>query len=209
MEDSVERSAREDLAMIRRLMEQSRRTVEQAAPHFVIWGVLITVALLATFANAMGAFRVDELWIWVGAVGTGWVASLALGARAARHGSVKGPGGRIMAAIWIGVGVALTLMGFVGAPTRAFGEAGGLFGAMAAAIGAACWASAAVQESRAFRLAAAGWWIGAAAMFVWPGLISLLIMAGLMVLLHLAPGLWILVRSRAAGAAGAGEANAA
>lgn len=97
MDERVERSAREDLAMNRRLMEQSRRSVEQVAPHFVVWGLLMTAALLVTFANTMGALHVDELWIWVGAVGAGWVASLAIGAGAARRGPGKGPGARIMA----------------------------------------------------------------------------------------------------------------
>lgn len=203
MTDEERRSAREDLAMIRRLMEQSRGTVDAAAPHFMLWGVLVTGALLASYANAVGALAVDETWLWVGTIGVGWVASIVIGARRSREAAVRGPGGRIMAAIWIGAGIALTLLGFVGAPTQAFPEAGALFGAMASVLGAACFASAAVQGSSGFRFLAAGWWAGAVAMFVWPGLVALLIMAALMVLLHLLPGLWIAARrdggSRAAG----------
>lgn len=204
MTEAEQRGAREDLAMIRRLMEQSRGTTDAAAPHFVLWGVLITGALVASYANAVGAIAVDEMWLWVGAVGVGWILSLIIAARTSRERAVRGPGGRIMASIWIGAGIALTLLGFVGAPTRAFVEAGATFGAMAAVLGAACFASAAVQGSGGFRLLAAGWWAGAAAMFVWPGLVSVLVMAGLMVLLHLVPGLWIAL-GRGGGSSAAGE----
>ena len=194
-------SAEEDLALIRRLMEQSRGTVEAAGPHFVIWGVLITLALVGSYANAVGAVELDELWLWTGTVGIGWLASLFVGTRTARRSAVRGVGGRIMAAIWIGTGIALTLLGFVGAPVQAFTEAGALLGAMSACIGAACFASAAVQSSSGFRVLAAGWWLGAAAMFVWEGLVAVLLMAGLMVALHLVPGVWLILRSRQEGEA--------
>lgn len=196
MDEHAERSAREDLATIRRLMEQSRGTVEAAGPHFVTWGVLITAALLISYANAIGSVAIDELWLWIGVVGLGWLLSIVIGARSSRDRTVRGPGGRIMASIWIGAGIALTLIGFVAAPTQAYTEAGALLGTVAAVLGAACFASGAVQDSRGFRLLASGWWVGAVAMFVWPGLGALLVMAVLMLALQLVPGVWLILRSR-------------
>lgn len=205
MHEEEQRSASEDLAMIRRLMEQSRGTMDAGAPHFMVWGVLITAALVGSYANAVGAIAVDELWLWVGAVGAGWLSSLVIGARSSRRRAVRGPGGRIMASIWIGAGIALTVLGFVAAPVQAFTEAGALLGAMATVLGAACFASGALQGTSGFRLLAAGWWVGAVAMFVWSGLVSLLVMAGLMVGLHLVPGIWMALRG-GSGSAATGEA---
>ena len=187
----MERSARDDLAMIRTLMEESRQTLDAGGPHFVVWGLLITAGLVGTYANAVGALELNALWLWGGAVGTGWVASAIVGMRTARRADVSSTGGRLLASIWIGAGIALTLLGFVGMPTRALDAPGGLLGAMAVVMGAACFASATVQRSGGLRAAAVGWWLGAVAMFVWSGLVSLLVMAGLMVLLHLAPGIWL------------------
>lgn len=190
----MERSARDDLAMIRKLMEESRQTLDAGGPHFVVWGLLITAGLLGTYASAVGAVELNGLWLWGGTVGAGWVLSMIIGTRTARRADVTSVGGRLTASIWIGAGVAMTLLGFVGMPTRALGSAGGSLGAMAAVMGAACFASATVQRSGGLRAAAVIWWLGAVAMFVWSGLLSLLVMAGLMVVLHLVPGIWLTMK---------------
>lgn len=195
-----DRSAERDLAMIRRLMEQGRATVEAGAPHYVVWGALVTAALVAEWARTEGLVFLGSLWVWGALVGTGWVASVIAGARAARRSPVRTAGGRALAGIWVGAGVALTLAGFVGVGTGALpGHA--MLGVTAAVLGGAVFATSFVHDSGLLRAGAVTWWAGAAVLFAWDDAGAILLLAGLNAALLLAPGLWLLVGDGGAGSA--------
>lgn len=192
----------EDLAMIRRLMVQSQGVIHGGAGHYLLWGVLITSGLLATWASVRGLVGIGVGWIWPVTIGAGWLASIALGYRQDRAAPVTTVAGRVMSGIWIGAGVTMTLLGFVGMASGAF-EPSGMMAALSAVMGTAYFATGALHESRWPRLVAAGWWAGAVALFLWPGVHALLVMAGLMVAFHLVPGIAVYRAGR--GAAGEGR----
>lgn len=73
-----------------------------------------------------------------------------------------------------------------------------LGGVMATVLGAACFASAFLYRSRWVGALAVGWWLGGAAMFVWPGRHTLLVMAGMLIALQIVPGMLLYSRARAA-----------
>lgn len=195
-----ERSAQEDLEMIRRLMEQGRATVEAGAPHYVVWGTFVTAALLAEWGRATGLVEVDALWVWAGLVGAGWVTSVVVGARSAREAPVRTAGGRALVGIWVGTGVTLTLAGFVGVGTGALAGRG-MLGLTAAALGGAVFATSFVHDSGLIRAAAVAWWAGAGVLFAWSHPGAILLLAGLTVALLLLPGAWLLARRDATGTA--------
>lgn len=184
------RSPAEDLAMIRQLMEQSQRIVQGAAGHYIAWGLLVTVGLLVTYGYVVGALSLSPMWIWGGTVAAGWAFSFWYGKRSDARRPVGSPAGRIMAGLWIGCGVAMTILGFVGPVTGAL-DPSAMLAALACVMGTGYFASGALQERSWPRAVAAGWWAGAIALFVWPGVHALLVMAGLMVAFHLVPGLVI------------------
>lgn len=190
MEEPKARDPAEDLAMIRRLMQQSRGMVQDAAVHYLLWGGLVTAGLLLTWASATGLIGLGLWWIWPVAIGAGWVGSTWIGYRQDRAARVSTPAGRVMSGIWLGAGVTMTLIGFVGMGTGALGSSA-MMAALASIMGAAYFATGALHESRWPRLVAAGWWAGAVALFLWPGVHALLVMAGLMAAFHLVPGLVI------------------
>jgi hypothetical protein len=204
-----DRSAQEDLEMIRRLMQQGRATVRAGAPHYVVWGLLVTAALVTEWARARGLVDVDSLWVWAGLMGAGWAASLIVGARSARNAPVRTAGGRTLMGIWVGTGVTLTLAGFVGVGTGAL-AGGGMLGLTAAALGGAVFATSFVHDSGLIRAAAVVWWAGAGVLFAWSDPAAILLLAGLTAGLLLAPGIWLLARpdgSTAAAAARGGGAG--
>jgi len=186
--------AREDMEMIRRMMEESRRVVTTGRHHYVAWGTLITAALLLTWTAATGRTSLPVGWVWAGAVALGWAFSAWAVVRWDRRAPVSNLAGRTMGGLWIGTGVCLTLVGFLG---PASGQMGGsaLLGTIAAVLGATTLATAAIQGSTRTGAIAAGWWVGSAVLFLWPGRHALLVAAALMVVLHLLPGL-LLFRGR-------------
>lgn len=168
-------------------------------------GELFTAALVANWAQETGHLVLHPAWIWGVVVGTGWIASAVVGLRTGRRGSVRTLGGRILAGIWVGTGVTLTMAGLLGTAAGALaGQA--MLGLTAAAVGGALFASSFVLRPYPFRLLALLWWAGAVALFLWHEPAANLLLAGMMALLLLAPGIWLVLDGRDAGAREAGSA---
>lgn len=192
-----QREAERNLREIRRMMEEGRQVVASGGHHYVAWGFLITMALVLTWGMATRGWDLSPAWIWGGAVGGGWAFSIWAGYRWDRRAPVSNLAGRVLAGIWIGSGIAMTLVGFLGGAPEAM-EVNVLLATESAILGAAYLATAAVQGSRWMMGLAAGWWVGSVYMYLNSGLSVLLVMAALMVALYLVPGLWMMMTRPAA-----------
>ncbi|HEU4883317.1 MAG TPA: hypothetical protein VFT45_13745 [Longimicrobium sp.] len=192
--------AREDLAAIRRLMEDGQRVVNTAGPHFVAWGLLTSAALAATYVLA-GRGETGRITLaWGVAVGLGWLASLALTVVEGRREQVRSATGRILGGVWAGTGVTMMLLGFA-APAGGGVDTAVITGVLAAVMGGGFFATGLLVGRRWMQAAAVAWWAGALAMLLWPGPHGLLVTAGLVLILQTLPGLWLMLRSRRAAVA--------
>jgi hypothetical protein len=61
---SLEDSVREDIAFIRRAVEQGRGYAAGRSLDMLVWGVAVAIGYLATYATAIRWWRVDPNWIW-------------------------------------------------------------------------------------------------------------------------------------------------
>lgn len=182
------------------MMEEGRRVVAGGGHHYVAWGLLITSALLLTWGVATREWSLSTGWIWGGAVGAGWIFSIWAGYRWDRRAQVSNLAGRVLAGIWVGTGITMTLVGFMGGSGTMDGSI--LLATHSAIIGSAYLSTAAVQGSRRMGALATGWWVGAGYMFLDPGAHTLLVMAGLMVAFFLIPGLWMVIGGQRPGVEG-------
>lgn len=193
--------AREDLAAIRRLMEDGQRVVNTAGPHFVAWGLLTSAALAATYVLAgRGETRLIT-GAWAVAVGLGWLASLALTVAEGRRERVRSATGRILGGVWTGTGVTMMLLGFA-APAGGGVATAAITGVLAAVLGGGFFATGLLVGRRWMQAAAIVWWAGAVLMLLWPGPYGLLLTAGLVLVLQTLPGCWLMLRARRAVAVG-------
>ena len=189
--------AREDLAAIRRLMEDGQRVVNTAGPHFVAWGVLTSAALAATYVlSARGDTRTIT-WAWAVAVALGWLASLALIVAEGRRERVRSATSRMLGGTWTGTGVTMMLLGFA-APAGGGVHVAAITGVLAAVMGCGFFVTGLLVGSRWMQGAALLWWVGALLMLLWPGRHGLLVTAALVLLLQTLPGLWLMLRARRA-----------
>lgn len=188
-------NAYEDLAMVRQLMEETRELVCEHGKHFIVWGVLIVIALLATYARLVDLAALPVGWIWAAAGILGWIFSFWAGRRDIARAPVRTTAGRLLGGIWIGFGITATLIGVLGLYTGALAPylLGGL---EAALLGFAFFATSFVGRQRWLRWLALGWWAGSLVMLIWPGEHTLLLMAGLLVVLQVVPGVVIHNRAR-------------
>lgn len=189
------RNAQEELALIRRLMEESQRVIGDHAWPFIVWGLLITVALVLTYGVVALGWPLGLGWVWGLPMGAGWVLSVWLGWRGRARTPAHTAAGQILAGIWIGFGIAMTLLFFAGyfggaLPGRSIG------GVAAMALGAAYFASGFVPGQSGLRQLAVGWWAGGLVMLLVPGTYTILLMAGLMVALQVVPGVVMYHRAR-------------
>jgi hypothetical protein len=199
----AERRAREDLEMIRRLMEDGRREVVDRGKHFIIWGVISAVgaALTYAFVVAEGAIYPQPALVWSGLLVAGWSASAWVGWRDGRSPRVKTLARRLMTGVWVASAISLTLLGLAGIWGGILSHVA-LPGVMSAVVGAPVLVTMVLTGERWLGLVAGGWWLGGAVMLFLSGPYSLLLMAAMSVLLLAVPGVVLngAARRRAGGA---------
>lgn len=183
-----------DLATIRRLMEESQHGVPGAGKQFIIWGLVVTAAVLLTYAALRGA-PISIALVWAVSLATGWGLSLLVGWREAVRAPVQTLLARVAASIWIGCGITATLMSALGLATGAIPPQA-LPGAISLVIATGYFASSFAYRSAALRLLAAAWWLAGAGMLLWPSPAALLVMAGLLVTLQVLPGVLLSRRAQ-------------
>lgn len=183
----MDEAAREDLALIRRIMEETRQEVTDRGRHLVIWGAISTAGLLATWWAALGRGGVDPVLVWTGLLAAGWTASLYVGWRDGRRARVRTAGRRFLSGVWLAAAVTLTLVGVAGM----FGEVlsnRSLPGVLSAILAMPILLTSHLTGERWLSWVAAGWWLGGAVMLFVPGVYALPLMAGMALLLMAVPG---------------------
>ncbi|MCY3698055.1 MAG: hypothetical protein OXH46_00255 [Gemmatimonadetes bacterium] len=177
----------DDLAVIRRLMEDARETVSNNGWHYVLWGSVLAVAEVFDYWAESGALPVSPRVVWSTALGLGWGISILLRRWSRKHAAVDSLANRILGAIWIGCGLGLMLLGLCGAQT------GTLPGPITPAvmtmpIGTAFFASSSLCDRALFRVLAISWWALGGAMLIWPHPANNLVMSAGLILFMAGPG---------------------
>ncbi len=207
-----EQSAREDLEMIRQLMEDGRREVVDRGKHFIIWGVVSAIGAVLTYAfvAAGGATYPHPGLVWSALLVVGWGSSAWVGWRDGRSPRVRTLARRLMTGVWVASAVSLTLLGLAGMWGGVLSDVA-LPGVMSAVIGAPVLVTMVLTGERWLGLVAAGWWLGGGVMLFLSGPYSLLLMAAMAVLLLVVPGVVLngAARRRAAGTKGGGALDVA
>lgn len=187
--------ARQDLTVIRQLMEQTRQEVTERGRHLIIWGVISTAGLLATYVAVTTRAAYDPAKVWFGLLALGWVASVWIGIVDGRRARVRTMGRRLLSAVWITAGVTLTVVGVAGM-TASPVDVRALPGLLSVMMGAPVMLTALLTGERWLGAVAAAWWVAGTIMLFVPGLYTLLVMAALSLLLLAVPGGVLYVRSR-------------
>ena len=182
------RQAGEDLAAIRHLMESAGETVASNGWCFVLWGGLLSAAEAVSYWTHSGGPPVSLALVWAIAVGIGWATSILVQRRGLERAAVNSLASRILAAIWAGCGLSLTLLGFCG---RWSGTLTGPAtpGVMSVVIGTAFFASSSFCNRALFRGLAIVWWALGGTMLVWSRHTNDLLMCAGLLLFMVLPGL--------------------
>jgi hypothetical protein len=170
----------QELAYIKGIISDSRQIIADNGTGFILWGILISVGMVLHYIAVVNSYAWNLAAVWgvIFAVAIG-VTILGILKERSRQ-KVETLGGKFLGAIWIGVIITITLNGFLG----------NMYPALAASIlGLGYFPTGYATGFSMFRYLAAGWWIAAVVMYLFPGLYTILFFAALLIVLQVIPGI--------------------
>ena len=177
-----------EINMIKQIMDDSKKIVVDDGKGYIIWGILIVIGLVGTYILIQSRLYEFIGWLWVASIGAGWVYTIFRHVISGHKKKVRTFAGKILGALWFSCGITMTLIGFVGTGTGSYG-AYTISPLMAVVLGIAYFVTGIIYGQPWVRNLAAGWWLGAVATFIWSGMYSLLVFAGMMIVLQIIPGI--------------------
>lgn len=184
-----EKTALEELQFIRNVINETKNSVLHNGLDYIVWGVLIIAGMLINYYCIINQIYFHYIWIWVVTISLGWVYSL-YNSKNHHKKQPKTYSGKIVGAVWLAAGIAMTLTGFVGVLSGTIRGAA-ISPLLSMIIGSAYFVTGIVLSSRWFSRLSFGWWAGAVLMFFVASIHSFLIMAAMMLFFQTIPGIII------------------
>lgn len=178
----------DEISFIKKVMEDSRRGLIGDSNHYIVWGIIVVLGMLASYFRYFLDLSSMMGWVWAGLIAIGWIYSIVRGSRqgsSARHRSF---GTTIINGIWIAAGISMTIVGFAGIYSGAI-KVWAITPLIAIILGIPSIATGVVHGLPWLRNMAALWWIGGLIMLLWPGSYIPLAFAGMMIALQIVPGI--------------------
>lgn len=197
----IDDQVRQDIAFIRRAVEEGGAYAHAGSPDMVVWGVLVALGYLGTYAFVRGWSPIAPNGLWAVCIGAGWLYSLRRVLRRIVVGPegrpARGPMAHALAMLWLGCGVFITTLAIAvmasGAAREGWSDA-----VVAGVLGLGFFASATLSNLPWLRWVAVAWWVGEIALFVMRHDAERLpLAAGLMLALLAGPGILLLRRRHA------------
>jgi len=191
-------TVRDDIAFIRRTLEDGRTYARGRSPDFLVWGIAAAAGYVATYWYVRDGTSVEPGWLWPIFLGLPWLYSLrrVFGRMSGRRSAAPlALTANAMLMLWFSCGVFLTTLAFF--PVW-FGIARDTWtvATVAGVMGIGFFASASLCGFSWMRIVGLGWWAGEIVLFALHGRSEqLLVSAALMLVLLAGPGLLVL-RSR-------------
>jgi hypothetical protein len=184
---------RDDIAFIRRAIEQGRAYAGTRSLDMLVWGVAIAAGYLGTYATVSGWWRIDPNWLWAVCIVLPWLYSLRRLLRPLllrlQPNAAWPPMTQALQMLWFGCGIFLSL--FAVAVIVAGDMRQGWFNAVSAGIlGIGFFVSSYLCNLTWMRWVAIGWWAAAILVYALRHRIEVLPLSAVLMLLLLAlPGL--------------------
>ena len=194
----IDDQVREDIAFIRRAIEEGGAYATASSRDLLAWGVALALGYLGTYAFIRGWSPIAPGLLWPVCLGLGWLYSLRRPLRqiiGRADFPARGPMAQALAMLWLGCGTFLTIMA-IAVLTSGDARQGWCDAVVAGVLGVAFFASASLSNLPWLRWVAVAWWAGEIAIFALrhDAAVRLPLAAALMLVLLAGPGLVLLRR---------------
>jgi hypothetical protein len=180
--------AKNEIAFIKKVIEDSKRTVGGENLSSVIWGILVVIGMILTYLHVVLNSAIHPGLIWAVLMGMGWIYTIIVMIKHKKRHAVKTFGGKMLSSVWIACGIALSCIGFYATATGAI-KSWAIIPFACLIIGIGYYVTSDIVASRITKLFAVIWWIGGLLMMTWPGLYMFLLFSVMMVALQITPGI--------------------
>lgn len=190
------KNAELELSLIKKMMEDSRRLNIDNGIHYIFWGILVTIALLINYTMLL--LKVPGNYIglaWFILMLSGALIDGIIGRRQSKSSKVTTFTSRIMGSLWFASGITMFMYGFLGTITKAYNPVF-ICPIISTSLGISYFTSGSIQQIKWLQNISFGWWTGAAIMFIFPSVHTLLIFAVMMICLQVIPGLILNKKSK-------------
>jgi hypothetical protein len=192
-----EDTAREDIAFIRRSIEQGRRIAGAWSPDMLVWGIAISIGYFGTYARVRGYWTVDPRWLWLACILLPWAYTLRRLAALRRTPDALGERRLTspLTRLWLACGISISILG---SAVIASGEQNTWWinPAAAGAMGIGFFVSSYLSNVAWMRWVGIAWWAGELAAFALRDRAEGLLLAGALMLVLLAVPGFVLMRGR-------------
>lgn len=183
-----------EITFIKKVIEDSRRATLDNGKYYILWGVLVGIASILTYAGViMGLHENFINWVWMNCIVIGWVFTIIWGVKDRKKIKHVTFAGKMITHTWIGAGFTMAVIAFIGITTKVI-PYDAICPIIAAISGGANYISSRVQKSGFILAVAIGWWIGAGVMFFMQGIEILLFYGVLLSLFSIIPGVVLYYR---------------
>ncbi len=193
----------EELAFIRKIIEDSRRSFSEDGKPYIVWGLVVAMGMTITYLSALlnQDFYVGYIWIGLMVIGYGYIAWMVRQNKGKRR--TKNFVDRMQGAIWGACGSALGLGVFlcnvqISHGPDSFPPIHPYYACFVAALilGIAYFLSGFAMEIPWLRNIGVVWWVGAVAMYLFPSIHMLGLYAGMLICFQVVPGVLLNRRYR-------------
>lgn len=158
IDNSTPRNPAEDLALIRRMMEAGRDKVAVSGIHFILWGVLLTVAFFLQYLSVHRYLPEMMVEIWAPMMAIGWAIEFWIARGRAPVTRTSNPTVVAHSSSWTVVGVTTLIYFALSVVTDTF-DPKTITILSAGLMGGAYWVTSAVTGVRWLKFIALGWWL--------------------------------------------------
>jgi len=180
-------SAQENLAYIKQIMNDTRRSQNDNGIISIVWGILVTLGQIGNYVLTETRIWNGFMWLWLGIGLTGWL-FVYIETRAKKEQTVRTFASKILASLWVSAGISMTVIGF-GAASSGLVNGYAINPLISTVLGGTYYVTGLLNGKKLDQKLSYGWWLGAVVMFMLPGPFSFLLFAFMMVLFQVIPGI--------------------
>lgn len=158
-----EHDIREEIQIIRSMIEKTKRATAESAAIFVVWGVLISIALIGSFI--LGHLKLYKWeWLnWGGITVIGWIYSALYGIRRRRSAAVRTYVQNVGSHLYVSCGAGFLLVGLI-FPAIGVYSYEAITVLISAMTGILFFVISGIFEWPVLKAIGLGWWAGAVGM---------------------------------------------
>jgi len=182
----TEQQAREDIQIIKAMLEKTKKATAESGTLFIVWGVLITLALVGNYVLVYFKMYEWEWLNWTAMAVVGWVFSVVYGIRGERKEPAKTYIRVAAQHLYFACGALFLLVGLA-FPRIGIYSYEAISPLISAVNGVLFFVMGGLFEWPFLRWAGLIWWAGAVGMSFVPGNDRTLVFAGLFVAVYLVP----------------------